>query len=274
MGVININNNDGNVVKGHPGIVEINGANNGNPHDSDDDGESDEDINETPSFNNMIEDGMGDGEENDDDFEDPSGRGAGDAIPEAIPPEPGFIEKISLRFNQILADENPNFNEFCSVTDDFLVWLKKELNFKTRVDDGAVRPPKQIDPKNPTDIKKLYRRNRKKALRLTYNEESDFCDLDPEEVANHYNTVLSDKPHSTEFMIEGEPAGDPMNTSPFTRNEVSKKLKTCENTSPGPDGITYQHLKIVDPNAVALMPLYSRLKFKAVLEENYYCTYL
>lgn len=93
-GVVNINNNDGNVVKGHPGIVEINGANNGNPHNSDDDGESDEDINETPSFNNMVEDGMGDGEEDDDDFVYPGGRGAGDALPEAIPPELGFIEKF------------------------------------------------------------------------------------------------------------------------------------------------------------------------------------
>lgn len=66
-------------------------------------------------------------------------------------------------------------------------------------------------------------------------------------------------------MINDEPATDPMNTNTFIRNGVSKKLKSCENTSPGPDGVTYQHLKLVDPNAVALTPMYNCcLKFKPV----------
>lgn len=42
-------------------------------------------------------------------------------------------------------------------------------------------------------------------------------------------------------------------------------MKSCENTSPGPDGITYNHLKLIDNSAIALTPLYNCcLKFKAV----------
>lgn len=127
------------------------------------------------------------------------------------------------------------------------------------------RPPKKIDPTNPTEIQKLYRRNRKKALRLILDKDSDFCDLNPEEVANHYNSTSSDPPVSTDFMIEGEPATNVMNTGRFTRREVSRRLKSCENTSPGPDGITYNHLKLIDNSATALTPLYNCcLKFKDV----------
>lgn len=98
-----------------------------------------------------------------------------------------------------------------------LIDIKKELNFKDRPDGGTVRPPKTIDHTNVTEIQKLYRRNRKKALRLILEENSDFCDLDPEEVANHYNSTSSDPPASTDFMIEGDPATQPMNIDPFTR---------------------------------------------------------
>lgn len=38
----------------------------------------------------------------------------------------------------------------------------------------------------------------------------------------------------------------------FTRKEVQMKLASAENTSPGPDGITYANWRSVDPEAVVL----------------------
>lgn len=201
---------------GHPAAV------NASPHDSGDPPNESSTIGSSISLNNLDDGDLGESGEDEEDFEDPGGSGAGVAIPDAIPPEPNFLENFSSRFNSILADENPNFTEFCSLTDDFINCIKKQLRFKEREGDGAVRPPKKYDVNNPTEMQKLYRHNRKKALRLIYGEESEFCDLDPEEVANHYNSEAYDKPPSTEFMIEGNPAPKKMNTSPFTRVEVSR----------------------------------------------------
>lgn len=94
--------------------------------------------------------------------EDPGGSGSGISVPEAIPAEPGLLARFSKRFSEIFNDERPVFKEFESVTKDFTEAIKAELNFKIYNTDGEVRPPKKINPDNPTEIQKLYRRNRKK----------------------------------------------------------------------------------------------------------------
>lgn len=106
----------------------------------------------------------------------------------------------------------------------------------------------------------------KKALHLIYKDGSAFCDLEPETVANHYSTISSDPPTNIEFIIEKGTAASPININRFTKLEVSKRLKSCEDTSPGPDGITFKHLKLIDPTTSVLTPMYNcYLKFQAVL---------
>lgn len=62
-------------------------------------------------------------------------------------------------------------------------------------------------------------------------------------------------------------AGIPINTCPFTVREIIKRLRKCENGTPGPDGIIYNHLKKVVSNGIVLTPLYnSCLKLKAFPE--------
>lgn len=115
-----------------------------------------------------------DGEDGDDydDAEDgdPGVSFSGIGVPEAIPAEPGFLARFSKRFTDILNDDRSNFEEFESKTKDFIDAIKTELNFKIYNNDGAVRPPKKINPDNATEIQKLYRRNRKKALRKIFDE--------------------------------------------------------------------------------------------------------
>lgn len=61
------------------------------------------------------------------------------------------------------------------------------------------------------------------------------------------------------------PAQEAVNVNYFTQFEISQRLKKCENTAPGPDGITYSHLKKLDPTAIVLTPLCNLcIKFKAV----------
>lgn len=124
-----------------------------------------------------------------------------------------------------------------------MINMNRELNFKSSSGSGAVRPAKVISADDPKEIQKLHRKNRRKALRIMYNEQSDFRDLDPEVVANHYDTDTIAQPEDTSFMKEIDPAAHTMNVETFTQREVSKRLRACENTAPGPDGITYNHLK-------------------------------
>lgn len=102
--------------------------------------------------------------------DDPGDGGAGIAIPKDVPVEPGFLSCFANRFTQLLEDNNPNLSEVESITQDFIITVKKELNFKTRPDDGTVRPPKPINTDDAREIQKIYRKNHRKALRAIYNE--------------------------------------------------------------------------------------------------------
>lgn len=94
-GALNIASNNDVNNEVHPGTPIVA---NGSPHGSDDEGDDEEnDANETPILNKINDDGMKDGDEDDEDFYDPGGNVAGDAIP----PDPSFIDKIYNRFHQI-----------------------------------------------------------------------------------------------------------------------------------------------------------------------------
>lgn len=56
----------------------------------------------------------------DTDDRDPGGTGAGAPIPREIRAEPGFLAAFRNRFNQLLLQDNPNFEDFESTLNDFL----------------------------------------------------------------------------------------------------------------------------------------------------------
>lgn len=86
-------------------------------------------------------------------------------------------------------------------------------------------------------------------------------------VVNHYATNSDPPSVDIEFMKTAEPATVPVNTRPFTVDEIAKKLRKSENSAPGPDGICYNHLKKIDPTAIVLTPLYKLcLRFGGVPE--------
>lgn len=157
----------------------------------------------------------------DGDDNDPGGIGPNVPIPEDVSAECGFLQRFSSRLNNMLGQENPNFQEFEALAEDLVVCMKKELNFKSSEGDGAARPSKHVSVDDAKSVQRLYRKNRKKALRIIYNDESDFCDLDPEAVANHYATDAQDQlsdltyfPYSNEwktiYSIQNKPETEKM----------------------------------------------------------------
>ena len=60
-------------------------------------------------------------------------------------------------------------------------------------------------------------------------------------------------------------ASAPANCNSFSRFEVKNRLRSCENSSTGPDGITYKGWKSIDPDEVVLTDIFNLcLIFKKV----------
>lgn len=98
----------------------------------------------------------------DPDYHDTGGTGAGVPIAERPPAEPGFSGRFSKRFRDMPEQDVPNFHDLELLIDDVISSMKEELNFKSSPGDEAVQIPKIIDPDNHTEIQNMYRRNRKK----------------------------------------------------------------------------------------------------------------
>ena len=85
-------------------------------------------------------------------------------------------------------DENRSFELFVSAVDEFTREVKTLLELKERKD-APRKPPRKIDIENPKESQKLYKLNRRKALRLIYGDDSEFCGLDPDIVADFFDVV-------------------------------------------------------------------------------------
>lgn len=106
--------------------------------------------------------------------------------------------------------------------------MKKELNFKSPLGDRPVQSQKLIDPEDSKELRKLCKKIKKKALRIVLNEESDFCDLDTEAVADHYVTNSINKPEDTNFMKSVPPTEEPVNIKYFPPIEIMKSRQNVK----------------------------------------------
>ncbi|KAG8175000.1 hypothetical protein JTE90_014335 [Oedothorax gibbosus] len=88
-------------------------------------------------------------------------------------------------------------------------------------DDTGGHQPAKIDANDNRSIQHLYKRDRRRAIRLI--TEGD--------------------------RIDGRP---PVKMDPFAPDEVKTRLSRFESTAPGPDRLTYAHLKDVDPECTFL----------------------
>lgn len=102
-------------------------------------------------------------------------------------------------------------------------------------------------------------------MRLIYDDNSEFCHLNPEVVADHFCTNSSNEPPDKKFMKVSGTAREKMNVSVFTRRKVKKKMRSSENTAPGPDGLSYNNWKTLDADAEMLTVIYNIcLKYKRI----------
>ena len=84
--------------------------------------------------------------------------------------------------------------------------------------------------------------------------------MDPADVASHYAIADSVCDGDTGYLTDYTRAQSAMGEDMFTRREVKNKLFSCENTSPGPDGISYKGWRTVDLEVKVLTVIYNICK--------------
>jgi hypothetical protein len=115
------------------------------------------------------------------------------------------------------------------------------------------------NPEDPKWIQKMYKRNRRKAIRTVLGEEGKRCEIDKETVETHFTRTAARKPCVVRIYenIQTPEDRNSVPTSRITPEEVAKRLSKCENTAPGEDRITYKHWKAVDPACSVLATAYN-----------------
>ena len=127
------------------------------------------------------------------------------------------------------------------------------------------RPARQINVQDPQSIQKLYRRNRRRAMRLILEGESRPCEIDRITVEDYFTQAWSPTDMDPSFYLENSTIGTPVNLQAFSTAEVLGRLRKCENSSPGDDRLTYHHWRTLDPDAVLItLILNTCLKFKKI----------
>jgi len=129
---------------------------------------------------------------------------------------------------------------------------------------GATVNCPALDPNDAQGIQTLYRRNRRRAVRLIVSGEGSTCDVPVQGVDDHFRSVWA--PSDCDVSIFQRTDGrDPMPSGPFCSSDVQKRLGKFENTVPGDDGLTYRHWKRLDPACSVLTEVLNTcLKYRRI----------
>lgn len=121
------------------------------------------------------------------------------------------------------------------------------------------RPHRQLNPEDPRQIQTLYRRNRRRAVRLIADRPSSLCAIPLDRLEHHFKNVWGPKTADTSPLGSRtrQPDTSEVGTGPFTQDEVAAKLRKCENTAPGSDRLTNNHWRTVDPEAAFLTAVFN-----------------
>ena len=120
-------------------------------------------------------------------------------------------------------------------------------------------------------LQRLYRTYPRQAVRRILGEKSPNFTGQIEEATAHFNASLHCPMYPTGNQAQSKvlldaccwplPDDDQVMllSSPPTEKEIQLKLSRASNTSPGPDGLEYRHLKALDPNGRLLARIYSQV---------------
>ena len=169
---------------------------------------------------------------------------------DAVSPPATFIK----RFKDILASDQPGgWDRFTQALEDFMLYINVFNNIPAPRPHSASR---KANPRNTSYMQRFYERNRRRAVRIIMGDSEGTCEVDPDSLAEHFFPDFNFIPEDDLFSIFTK-ADTQVNSSSFSPEEVCFKLSKTENIAPGPDRITFQQWKRVDPDAKALACIFN-----------------
>ncbi|XP_054720783.1 uncharacterized protein LOC129230409 [Uloborus diversus] len=149
-----------------------------------------------------------------------------------------------------------NLHRLDAVMDDFTSTIQHHLSIKMP-SSGARTERNPPNAEDAATMHRLYRGNRRRTLRLITKEEAPRCCVTAEDVFLHFSTTWTAKAYDPQYFdADSSLDDDPLGTS-FSAAEVALARRKAENSAPGPDRITYKHLKEVDPEGITLATLFN-----------------
>ncbi|XP_030406028.1 uncharacterized protein LOC115645479 [Gopherus evgoodei] len=127
---------------------------------------------------------------------------------------------------------------------------------------GRRNPSHRYNLAAASQIQKMYRTNRLKAMRKVLDGPSSYCTIPPERLYRYFLEVFADKPRNDVQRPEClHPLPRITNAdgleADFTPKEVMARLSRTKNTAPGKDGIPYSLLKKRDPGCHVLSGIFN-----------------
>ncbi|XP_070385103.1 uncharacterized protein [Dermacentor albipictus] len=165
-------------------------------------------------------------------------------------------ETAELRALSRLPESAGEWARFENILDRAIAAATKHLRLP--VGDSRQSRRREVNPDNPQLIQTLYRRNRRRAVRLITKGPSQQCPIDPHALQDHYSNLWSPTTMDTSILRSRLPATEELDLCPFSPEEVAAKLRKCESTAPGEDRLTYHHWRQVDPEGRFLAAVYNR----------------
>ncbi|GIX97741.1 retrovirus-related Pol polyprotein from type-1 retrotransposable element R2 [Caerostris darwini] len=114
-----------------------------------------------------------------------------------------------------------------------------------------------VNVDDPQQIQKLYRRNRRRAIREIRGAQGERCAIPPSIIEEHFSSIWQESSSAESFYSTLHPDRDEVLGTLLSVSEVVSAFKTCENTAPGPDRLTYNHWRSLDPRALLLTKLFN-----------------
>ena len=129
---------------------------------------------------------------------------------------------------------------------------------RIRMDPPAHRST--IDVEDCKVIQRLYKNNRRRAVRMIVDGESERCLIPQDEIKRHFEESFRAQPFDPNGLIHVPDAPEERNSAPvtpFLQSEIKSRLNKAENSSPGDDRITYRHWRSIDPECLILQLVFN-----------------
>ncbi|GBM93217.1 Retrovirus-related Pol polyprotein from type-1 retrotransposable element R2 [Araneus ventricosus] len=166
-----------------------------------------------------------------------------------------YIDDIATLIEEEPSEER--FSFFCSLVEQAIEEVRiSQLSTPAHVNTQRSKA-KRVDPKDQKTIQPLFKKNRKRAVRIITGQEGEFCKINPQVLQPYFTNAWSHSDYAGGVFVPTTEARSQILEVPFSAKEVGRKLKDAENTSAGPDRLTYFHWKSLESSSLFLSTVFN-----------------